>query len=1026
MTPARRLTLLATGLAVLGFVLWSPWSGRFVDATDPGTAGGPGGGEALSQDETPSKLGEATLSGAQVGGEPARRDARAEERAGFGGTVTLKDGRPVAEGTEVQWITKVAAPSARGLGGWTGAAGPLGAETTRAGKFRFDRAPGDPESAIFVALGTGFIAAASPVEPRATIEVEEHAPLIVTVVDGSGTPVHATVEWMGSVALGGRRYLVGGRVEEPGSIPLLPGTFRLEARTPDRCSAPWWGNLDRAGDRVTLTLGEVFEVSAEVHGDADGLELTVRGPGAAWDETAALYAIPRSGKLSPQPVAWMGAGRYTFRLSGEGIVPEEEARDLSSPNEPVHLEFETDGGIGIVLRIEDEEGTRLEGVRAHLIWQSSAGWVRAVADSNQRGEASFPHVPMARYWVRAYADGFVNEAHGPWDIFEQPEADVLVQLRHGAGLRGVVLAGGEPVDRFTVVHRQAGSTSRSIEPFRDRNDGSFELLTLPPGEIEVLATGEAGTSQLHSLSLTEGETQDVVLELESPRPCRGRVLDSRTRTPIAGALIQPWVAPGARAVVQAFGSARTDSDGVFEGLLVPREGKLQVTADGYAEQWQDPVESGEVGLISLTRLRDLQVQLIGPPGTDFTLFQVGCNRSVDSQAVPVDSAGRATLSLTSGGLVEVSVHVPGPSRIDALVDLTPGHPWEVRIPVGTESLLNTRLRWKGAAEDRPETLWMMASFTGEDGTRYSKVKIIEEDGTCSFSCASGSSALLCVRTSEGAYLGSRSVTLTSPGEWIEVEASAEWDRSITLTGAGAGPLAGATVVLRPKAGPPSQNIGVGSDGQGRVPVGHFGDVPVEIAIAHPAGWLSNWRTITEEDTELIFEGSASLTVRLKDQNGPVSGLPIRLSVPGLPSLSFLRTADEVGEVHFDRLEPGTYRLQIQGDGWWPEERKVDVSVGESQVVLAPRRRGGLKFHLTRKGLPVQGVQVDLVSLSEGDDLAQWVAAGEVSLADTTDLQGSASLLGAPAGSYRWVALGAGEGVVELIGGQTTQVEIALP
>lgn len=317
---------------------------------------------------------------------------------------------------------------------------------------------------------------------------------------------------------------------------------------------------------------------------------------------------------------------------------------------------------------------------------------------------------------------------------------------------------------------------------------------------------------------------------------------------------------------------------------------------------------------------------------------------------------------------------------------------------------------------------------------YTQVREIEGDDTCTFGCATGSRALFSVMDGEGRRYGSRTAELGQGREWIDVPASAEVTTRLVVEDGEGEPLPDVVVALRPLGGAPHQTLTEVTDEDGAIPGGHFGEVDLQVAVGHSQGRLAPWRVVEVGEGDplrLILKGSASLVVRLKGNDGPVAGVSARIGVPG-HSLSFLRTSNAEGLTLFDLLEPDEYELEIHGDGWWPVRQTASASANPALLEIPMRRRGGLTIRVRRDGLPVQGAQLELKSLEEGDDLSAWIKSGEVQLGDTgltTDVKGEVRLLGAPEGTYRWSLPEAGDsvwGAVELVGGEVGEVEVAHP
>jgi hypothetical protein len=218
-------------------------------------------------------------------------------------------------------------------------------------------------------------------------------------------------------------------------------------------------------------------------------------------------------------------------------------------------------------------------------------------------------------------------------------------------VRGTVVSEGGQHQSGAQVNFEDTSNGAQTATATD-DEGSFELLDLPPGKYTAVAESVEGVSERTALEVVEGAESELNLVLKSSERISFYVVSSRG--PVADAAVQVWVPPG---VPRGF--TRTDPDGRFEVSLPPgtTEVGLTVGAPGYALKLTRLPVSGEhtitLGAFGGTLALDLQ-----PPG-----------RALDSSATPylvhggtIEAAGM----LAGWGTAVAGVSGDGPAVVEAI------------------------------------------------------------------------------------------------------------------------------------------------------------------------------------------------------------------------------------------------------------------------------------------------------------------------------------------------------------------------
>lgn len=328
----------------------------------------------------------------------------------------------------------------------------------------------------------------------------------------------------------------------------------------------WHVATDRAPDRIEI---------AEIRAGANELLVSLAGvtlTGVVTDLAGSAVAgavveiAPVTGGTRAEPVATTGPdGRFRVRgVRVPGLVGARAAGHASSEcavlmephGDPVEVRLVLPAAGGVVEGTISGPDGPIAGAAVQVGPWIAAGGMRsppqpAVARSDAAGRFRAIGVPAGRQEVRVRAAGLA-----PWlgacTVEEHATTSLHVPLQRGATVRGVVcdadgtavagasVAVGEHVDPFTW------------HPTRTRDDGTFLLADLPPGDVELAARHEqAGKGSLRVRAEADAITT-CELRLARGVVLQGRVVFDDTGEPVAGA-----------SVVIVPGAGHTDATGRF-------------------------------------------------------------------------------------------------------------------------------------------------------------------------------------------------------------------------------------------------------------------------------------------------------------------------------------------------------------------------------------------------------------------------------------------------------------------------------
>ncbi|MEM6993766.1 MAG: carboxypeptidase regulatory-like domain-containing protein [Myxococcota bacterium] len=316
----------------------------------------------------------------------------------------------------------------------------------------------------------------------------------------------------------------------------------------------------------------------------------------------------------------MRSGRYRVTVRCKGFASKDEYPDLEVADEDVRASYAVIRGS--VLR-GVTVGAQGDAIRASVVASLEGGaggdadsaWAESGAEN---GEFVLEGLKPGTYKVKAWAQD-IPEPDEPTTV-EVPErgeaAPIRIEFGEAGGVRGrVTNDAGEPVARASIQARGAGWNSTQV-----RDDGTYELEGVAPGEYRVIARGARWSDTLRSPGTTDddiqgekvtvvaGEVAEVDLVVESRDGTIEGIVVDEAGGPLADAYIS--VSRQSDSVTAGAGNARrqtrwswgtdpviTDVDGQFTVKRLA-DGKYTIRAHrkGGGEGFVEDVAVGETNV----------------------------------------------------------------------------------------------------------------------------------------------------------------------------------------------------------------------------------------------------------------------------------------------------------------------------------------------------------------------------------------------------------------------------------------------
>lgn len=820
-------------------------------------------------------------------------------------------------------------------------------------------------------------------------------------------------------------------------IESLAGEQVLVASLGHERSTPWQGT---ARERVRLTLRPTFELSGSVSfplltGDGRSApRLTIAGQARNLWRTLQVIPQVASGALGTLELPCMDVDRYRVRLEGGGLVPAEAFLDPPPAGARRVVTLASELGVGVTFRVRDQEDEPIDGAVVKVKWQSPDRpdhWNQTEAHTDASGFVTVAGIPPGTMMHETRAAGFVSKHSGLEPTSPGENSFIRVELDPAGRLTGRCTRGGVPVEDFEVlVWNEIGAIPQS-HPFLDREDGRFEIDSVPLGTFWVTANtpDHPGGEPLTTSCGPDGHAE-VEIDLPELVLGRGRVVDARTGEPIPEAAIQVFV-PASPIPIARWGlPVPVESDGTFQiAAFLPGSNPVRALAPGYSNRIATAESIGGVvdyGTVGLERTQDLEIVLErSDPSIDVRVSGRGV-QILDEHRFGSD--GRLVYENVSAGAYALYFVTGDYESTTVEVELAPGQDWVVRERVDGPGHLSVECR---LPDGRPYggRFQTYTTYLSSQDMRHER-RALSDSGIARTEGIDARSVSVRVADWDGQDIGAGGGRFS--GDELHVVATIDDDPfALRVVDADGRPLSSVRVLLEDPRIPGMTLFGLTDDsGECRL----IGVPPHEVLVhlEHSSGARYGVRVdASTRAAELELDPSARIQVVTRDGDFPIEGALVSVINDTRISLTADVFSDASGLATIPALAPGPYLVQATRADCWRREATVEARSEGEPAVLQVRRLASLTLEvLTPSGIPVADLQVSLESVEFDTPVSRWAAEGLVP--DTSlvsDLHGRVRAERIPRGDYRWRIERSGqalEGLVTALPGSKEPVRIVLP
>ena len=769
---------------------------------------------------------------------------------------------------------------------------------------------------------------------------------------------------------------------------------------------------------------------ALVHVDALGFE-----PRTAATDADGGYAFPG-----------LPVDRYHVAVAAAGFVPQVRAEVAVTAGATTTVDVAlAPGGQLVTGTVSDASGGAVEGATVTATPRGTTGtaWVTAATVTDRDGHYRLG-VAAGAYQIEAARDDYLPDSTS----VTVADAPVTADLRlvPAGVIEGVVkdVATGAPVEGAEV---SGGSTTAAWfaaglagYPRTTDADGRFRLVGMAPGVVRVTAQVADGrqSSDPVEVPLAIGETVSGVEVWIEARPyIAGRVVDA-AGAPIAEANVMAMSARWGQ-------SAKTDAAGQFRIVgLDPETYRLSTQEPHHQGGTPLTVTLGATPVTDVTLTMTAAARIRGriqPPTAARILLDLGRPPSrmggvvIDLDDVTADDTGTFELSPVTPGAHEVTARAADGRRGTATVDVAAGGTAEVVIALAARGSIAGTVRDEAGAAVSGATVVITPTGPGRGGMivdgvdRAADRAATGRDGAFAMQGLAAGGYRLTVLDDHGGAVrlaGGKPtlVTLAADeqrrGVVLTVERDAGVIRGVVEDASGA-PQADAWVSaiygfenFQPSADDGAQSFVFTSDGSGgRAPVltdaqGRFEftglkrgsyDLVAEADRGARRGRAA--RVATGSTVEITLGGLGALTGVVKDAAGaPVADFGLELDGVTRQHRR-VRSAD--GHFRCDRLEPGTYTIEVHGAAGRGSAHATITAGGTAEVTIAVAAEVPVRGRLVDgAGKPYTDVSV-LAMATAGGDAPAFTRSGAPMPVDAA----GRFELRLPPGSYALLVLGSG-------------------
>jgi len=708
---------------------------------------------------------------------------------------------------------------------------------------------------------------------------------------------------------------------------------------------------------------------------------------------------------------------FLFQYFGGEFEAALVALPAPKPDTTSVIEIWTRLGLGVDLRVTDEEEHPIAGAAAATQWSRNDQWSRIDWRTDSKGQARLSHLPNGEVFVRVRKPGYVPKLETLFRAEEWVGWPLAVKLRRAATVKGKCTLEGKPVHKFTVFFFANTPPDGGKIVVDGSEDGSFTIDEAPPGAVQLIATCEDVVQSSHvSVTVQAGAVGHAELEFSAPRTLVGQIVDASSGEAVTSARVAAMVHSGWTVLKPWKAAQAVGKNGSFElAGFAAVEGLIRVEAPGYATRqltvWPTDQQRLDIGRIAVHRSQMLTVHLNGAPGVDLSGYSA--TLSASARYVP-------GVRFSADGVVRFEAMAPGEAEV--IVEGPDGHYMRKSIRVRPSGTTVCEFTLTGQPLDvevvpasgaqLPEGASLIVVYVDSRGEHVDAGYPIPKSGQLHLEALDTDRIVLQVFAPTSVILATRVFALPTEGPRRVLFEMRPSPQRLRVVGPGRNPIAGSLLVLRGAPGSLGWLQSFTTDAQGEASVPDIGPGPVTISVFNVDHGVLPCTPISAADAkggvlEIMLPRGTDVDVEFRDGADALQGVEMELRDSCGAAMSGGRSlAGPDGRVHLTHLAPGDYRVLVDHPGIWRTEHPITVTATSTNFTVQLRRLGSARIHAkSGAGNPVEGASVELVDVLTGASVANWIEKGEVVPPENglrTDAGGTLVINGLPRGSYRCV------------------------